>query len=425
MFQVLKYSILVRNSKFKILNSALVFGATLLAPLVWPSATTAAQSPLAQRAAGRLLLQADQRGQAWYVNPADGSRYFMRDPDGCWKVATLLALGVRNADLEKISAPGKRSGDTRLVRRLAGRFLLGVEQRGALSYVSPVDNRPYPITDAAACWAAVLRTRIGVKAADLRQVPMNQRQVTFDPAFDGVAAASIVNGKITAGTNANQVLPVASLTKLMTALVLLDRNPEWQREITLTADDLTYPQGLVDPGDVTSEVPFTAGDTVTVRDLWRAMLVASSNQATAVLAKHSGLAGEKFVAAMNARADALGLTHTRFTDPSGLDPWNVSTAAEMAGLAAAAFAHPDIAATSVMGQFTIRAGRPNASVHDIPVVNRNATLLRYGPDGAKSGFLHEAQRTVAVRRGQTIVVILHARSMKERNRLLAKFMGER
>ena len=96
----------------------------------------------------------------------------------------------------------------------------------------------------------------------------------------------------------------------------------------------------------------------------------------------------------------------------------------MARLAAAAFSQPEIARTSVMGQFTIAARRPDGTARDIPVVNRNATLLRFGPDGAKSGFLIEAQRTVAVRNGETIAVVLHARSMKERNQLLSQLLAD-
>ncbi|MDO8559966.1 MAG: serine hydrolase, partial [bacterium] len=363
-------------------------------------------------------------GQAWYVNPADGKRYFLQNPGGCWELAPQLALGIRTADLEKLPAAGKRGGDRGLARRLSGRFLLATELRGRLYFVSPLDGLTAPLGDPESCWTTVLRSHLGVKTADLAQIPMNTRQITFDPAFNGVAAARLQDGKIADGTRADEILPIASLTKLMTAMVLLDHDPDWDQIVPVTADALAYPQLYVDPGDVTSEVPFTSGDRVTVRDLWKAMLVASSNQAAGMLAAASGLTEREFVAAMNAKTHTLGLLRTRFTDPSGLDPFNVSTAAEMARLAAAAFSQAEISRTSVMGQFTITALRPDGTVRDIPVVNRNATLLRFGPDGAKSGFLIEAQRTVAVRRGETIAVVLHARSMKERNQLLSQLLVE-
>ncbi|TSC76219.1 MAG: D-alanyl-D-alanine endopeptidase (penicillin-binding protein 7) [Parcubacteria group bacterium Gr01-1014_31] len=396
----------------------------LLGLFIIPLPLLAAAPPLTQRAAGRVLLQTDQRGQAWYVNPGDGKRYFLQNPGGCWELAPQLALGIRTADLNKLPAAGKRGGDRGLARRLSGRFLLATEQRGRLYFVSPLDSRATPLNDPESCWTAVLRAHLGVKTADLAQVPMNTRQITFDPAFNGVAAARLEDGQIADGTRADEILPIASLTKLMTAMVLLDHDPDWDQVVPITADALAYPQLYVDPGDVTSEVPFTSGDRVTVRDLWRAMLVASSNQAAGMLAGASSLTEREFVAAMNTKANALGLTRTRFTDPSGLDPYNVSTAAEMARLAAAAFSQPEIARTSVMGQFTIAARRPDGTARDIPVVNRNATLLRFGPDGAKSGFLIEAQRTVAVRRGETIAVVLHARSMKERNQLLSQLLAD-
>ena len=77
-----------------------------------------------------------------------------------------------------------------------------------------------------------------------------------------------------------------------------------------------------------------------------------------------------------------------------------------------------------MGEFAIPAGRPDGTVREMTVVNRHATLLRLGLSGAKTGFLHEAQRTAAVRRDDTVAVVLHARSLEERNRWLADLLGD-
>jgi len=150
------------------------------------------------------------------------------------------------------------------------------------------------------------------------------------------------------------------------------------------------------------------------------MLVASSNQAAGVLAKHSELPAAAFVSAMNAKAEGLGLKKTVFTEPSGLDPFNVSTAMETAKIAAAAFAQPEIADTTVMGEFEMTARQPDGGTRKIPVANRNHSLLQFQVTGAKVGFLKEAQRTVAVQRGDTVAVVLHARSMRERNRILGE-----
>lgn len=133
------------------------------------------------------------------------------------------------------------------------------------------------------------------------------------------APASIVRYK------ANEQQPIASLTKLMTALVLLDQGT------TLRTDD----QVVFQEGDRRGGVRprLYAGDTISSHDLWRLMLVPSDNDATAALVRTTGQTEAEIVAAMNARAVDLGLTRTLFFDTSGLDPRNVSTPREFAVIA--------------------------------------------------------------------------------------------
>ena len=393
----------------------------MLAAGWWTATPTyAVEAPLSQRYRGRFLILADQRGQAWYVHPSTRERYFLRDADGCFQVAQGQTLGITDTDLARLD----RRRDARLLRRLAGRFLIGVQQHGRIWYLNPTDLRRYPIADGSACLDLVKRFGRGITTRGLRQIPMNTKQLVFDHTFDQVASVRLVNGKLEGGPYADHVLPIASLTKLMTALVILDLEPDWQRTVTVTAEDLAYPRSFVDPGDITSEIPFQVGQTVTIHDLWTAMILASSNQAAGMLAKHSGLSGAIFIAAMNAKAQRLGMTATAFTESSGLDPANVSTATDVAKLAAAAFAVPEITLTSVLSSATIIAKSPTGTPQLITVVNRNASLLNFGVDAAKTGFLYEAQRTVVVRKGPIVAVVLHARSMRERNELLGKLLQD-
>lgn len=389
---------------------------------VLPSVATAAEIPLAKKLAGRILLQTDARGEAWYVRPKTLTRYYLGDTASCVDVMRSTSLGITNADLKKIPSAAENRGDTKLVRRLSGWILLAVEQQGQAWYVNPLDNRRHYLADGAACMEILRKFGLGITTANLRKIPMNGEQITFDRTYNAVASARIIGNRVEPKLDADHILPIASLTKLMTALVLLDQRLEWNKEITITADDLAYPKQLVDPGDITSEVPLQAGDTIKVLDLWQAMLVASSNQAAWVLAKHSGLTPEAFVAAMNAKAQSLGLQKTMFTEPTGLDPANISTAVEMAHLALAAFKYPEIASTSVLNGITMSARQPDQTIRDIPVVNRNYSLLQFNVDGAKTGFLYEAQRSVAVQKGNITAVVLHARSMKERNQLIEKLL---
>lgn len=122
-------------------------------------------------------------------------------------------------------------------------------------------------------------------------------------------------------------LPIASLTKLAAALVVVGTQPDWQRRVTVQSDDLR--EG--------SEPILIPGESVTIEELFAASLIGSSNVATAALARSTGLTIEQFVARMNRVADTLGLHQTSFVEPTGLDPKNVSTAREIGLLARAAF----------------------------------------------------------------------------------------
>lgn len=134
--------------------------------------------------------------------------------------------------------------------------------------------------------------------------------------------------------SAERQQPIASITKLMSALVFLDKNPGWEKTYTISRAD------LVEGGKVNLFV----GDTVTIKDLFNASLVASDNGATLALARSTGLSDAEFVVAMNIKAKALGLMHSSFSDPIGLNNDNLSNAKDVARLAKAALDSPDIAA---------------------------------------------------------------------------------
>lgn len=119
--------------------------------------------------------------------------------------------------------------------------------------------------------------------------------------------------------NVNAQLPIASLTKLMTALVAM-QSPNFDRPIKLTkADQL----------NIAPYLHLTAGDIVRPADLVKAMLVGSANDAALTLANHFPNSTD-FIAAMNQKAQELGMVHTHYTTPIGFDtPGNYSTAADL------------------------------------------------------------------------------------------------
>lgn len=205
---------------------------------------------------------------------------------------------------------------------------------------------------------------------------------TKDPT-DDLRSRSAVILDATTGThvlayNAEEAWPIASLTKLMTALVVLDLEPQWDRNVTYQAADNREGARLI----------IRPGDQVTVQDLFNTMLLGSANNATITLARSTGLPLEQFVARMNEKAKAFGLTHTTFTEPTGLDLGNVSTAEEYAELAKQAFGHPVIRRVTTRRVYSFRTAKYRVA-HRIK--NSNA-LLTSGLTvlGGKTGYLEES-----------------------------------
>lgn len=181
--------------------------------------------------------------------------------------------------------------------------------------------------------------------------------------------------------NATDKQPIASLTKLMTALVFLDHNPGFSTEYVIKSSD----------NIAGGKNNLFTGDTVKLQDLFNTSLVASDNGATLALARSTGLSDEEFVKAMNDKASKLGLFNTSFTEPTGLSDKNVSTAKEVARLAKEALGHEEIKKATVIKeyQFTTREGREKKiSSTDYLLYsdsNPNISLL-----GGKTGYTESA-----------------------------------
>lgn len=177
--------------------------------------------------------------------------------------------------------------------------------------------------------------------------------------------------------NPNDRLRIASITKLMTALVFLDTRPDWNKEYEIKREDRR------DGG----KIYLYLGEKVTVKDLFYAMLVGSDNSSTISLIHSAGMSEEDFVAKMNEKAKALGLLQTRFVDPVGLSNNNVSTAREVALLAQAALSKDEInqAVSTKKTEFSTLDGTPKS-------IESTDLLLNNFPDdkirilGGKTGY---------------------------------------
>ena len=197
--------------------------------------------------------------------------------------------------------------------------------------------------------------------------------------------------------DAHRRMPIASLTKLMTALLALPRQSALDRSFVVT------PAMVGVPGYTIGLQP---GRRVTMRHMLAATLIASANDAANVLAVHRSGSLEAFVRAMNANAARLGLADTRYSNPSGIfDAGNRSSAWDVADLSRQVLERPLL--RSLVGQKAYQAG---AAVY----VNRNRLLWSYpGAIGIKTGSTTAAGNCLAVaavRHGKTVIgVLLHVR----------------
>ncbi|MDQ5970347.1 MAG: Peptidase protein [Patescibacteria group bacterium] len=389
--------------------------------MILPAQAWAAVS-LAQAQSGKFVIQSESYNRLWYVDPVENARYVIRNAKGFMDFVQAKATGISNKDIAKIKTTAKGVANAKLTNRFKGQFLLAVESKGEIWYVDPVTGIRTYLKDGQVAYDFFAKKATKLKDKEIAKIPVTKKQIVSSYTFDNVTYAIFEDGVYQGGSYADEILPIASLSKLMTALVLLDHEIDWQKKITITEAHIYYPKIYVG-NDATSEVAIKAGQTVSFYDLWVAMLLASSNQSAIALAESTGSSRYDFVAEMNAKAKELGLTKTKFYDVAGLDEGNVSTAREMALIAQAAFSEEEIVEATAKGQYTMSLLNSNGTTSTCAAVNRNTSLMAFGPEAAKSGYLVEAQRTAAVKKGDKIIAILHARSMPERNKILEKYIN--
>ncbi len=204
-------------------------------------------------------------------------------------------------------------------------------------------------------------------------------------------AALILNSadnKVIWSDDADTVLPLASLTKLMAVKVFLDTKPDMKRVVAYSVKDEQMNAKYVNPAE-SARLRLADGDTVTVKDLVYSSLIGSTNNTVESLVRISGLKRAAFIARMNEQAKKLGATKTRFIEPTGLSPENVTTARDYAILAREMFMNPTIASVSVLPSYsltTINTKKPHS------FKNTNLLARESGADllGSKTGYLTEA-----------------------------------
>ncbi len=214
------------------------------------------------------------------------------------------------------------------------------------------------------------------------------------------ALADLDTGQVLYEKGGRERRPVASLTKIATALLVLERaDPS---EVVTVSREAAAPDALLG----VAELGLLPGERIRVRELLYALLLQSANDAALALAEHVAGSVDGFVRRMNARARELGARHTRFASPTGLDDAGYSTALDLVRLTRAAYRLP-LFAEIVATRF-----------HEVPapdgpprlLQNRNALLWLYpGAVGVKTGYTRRAGFcvvAVAEREGRRLVAVV-------------------
>jgi len=204
-------------------------------------------------------------------------------------------------------------------------------------------------------------------------------------------------GKIIDGENYREVRPIASVTKLMTAMVVLDANQDMEEKLKI----------------------------YTRRELIQLAITQSNNQAATTLCEN--YPGGKFscVKAMNQKAHSLGLTNTKYHDPTGLSIFNVSTADELIDIVLEASKYPEIVEASKQAQFTIQNKKRLVSFNNTnPITKKRDDIIV-----SKTGWIRASGgclvMLVDTQEGRRIVIVLNSKTIKTRipdvEYLLAKY----
>ena len=202
------------------------------------------------------------------------------------------------------------------------------------------------------------------------------------------------NGEIIYEKNASDVAPIASVTKLMTAMVIIDSGVPLLESMTIAKADIDRYKG--------SQSKLSVGTTLLRAEVLKMALMASENRASAALSRVFPGGKEIFVQAMNEKAKSLGMNQTVFVDSTGLRPGNVSSGLDLVKMAVAAYEYPLIRQYTTTSSFQLRAKIGTRPVRlDYVNSNRLARSSRWEIGLSKTGYISESGRCLVM---QTIIL---------------------
>jgi D-alanyl-D-alanine endopeptidase (penicillin-binding protein 7) len=323
-------------------------------------------------------------------------------------VATLLGVAVCLPVTTAAAATTQRKSAARRASAAAAPARPAARRKPATAYSA---------TASSARRANLARARASARAREQGRLrSLAQLQEAMTPQFktdangdvvpDVRAAAAIIfdpsTGQVIYEENSQDKRSIASITKVMTALVYLEDNPDLNQEVTIERSDVF----------AASTTYLKANDKLTAGELLHLLLIPSDNGAARALARTSHGGTASFVERMNEKAIELGLQNTSFADPSGLNANNMSSAFDLSHLITFAASDERIASVMRTPTYTVTTNR-----RQIPIHSTNHILLAGDVEvmGAKTGFISKSGYCLAsllrLPQGNPIaVVVLGARS---------------
>ncbi|GAA5160925.1 serine hydrolase [Viridibacterium curvum] len=241
---------------------------------------------------------------------------------------------------------------------------------------------------------AVAKTSPAASRAKARKVTL--RELRSEPEFDpegnpllrssAFVVQDIETGRVLLERNASMVQPIASISKLMTAMVVLDANLRLDEVIEISDDDIDRLKGT------SSHLP--VGTRLTREDLLRLALMASENRAASALGRAYPGGLPAFIEAMNHKAASLNLQETRFFDSSGLNKNNVASARDLVGMTAAASHYPLIREFSTLPEYSFLIKGRLRAFHNTNALVRDSD---WQIDLQKTGYISESGKCLVMR----------------------------
>ena len=248
--------------------------------------------------------------------------------------------------------------------------------------------------------ACLLATGMAAAQTQGRTVRVKLEHASKQPALRSSAALVLdtTGSSVLYSRRSDVAMPIASITKLMTALVVMDAGQPLEETIEISAEDTSHRRG-----DVSRLTP---GSELTRSDLMHLALMASENRAAHALGRTYPGGLEACVAAMNAKARELGMTSSRFVEPTGLSDENVASAEDLSKLVIAAAKVPAIREYSTDTSYEVQVGRRMLTYRSTDSLTSNSD---WDIVVQKTGYIAHAGRCLVMQtviEARTVVIVL-------------------